>query len=133
TQLHGEIHDFHDLRRVGFGQRSAEDREVLREGKDLTAPDQTMAGDDAVTWYLLRGHPEVETAVCDEFVEFLERAGIEEQIDSLPRRQLARLVLAPKPLLAAAPFGAALEVRQRVAGIHLGFHRLRFFPILQEF
>jgi hypothetical protein len=48
--------------------------------------------------------------VGDELVDFLEAAGIEEQIDPLTRRELAGLVLAPQPLVSAAALGAALEI-----------------------
>ena len=47
----------------------------------------------------------------DELVDFLERSRIEEQIDPLAGGELARLVLPPEPILAAAELGAALEVR----------------------
>ena len=41
-----------------------------------------------------------------------KRAGIEQQIDALARRQLAGVVLAAEALLAAAQLGAALELRE---------------------
>ena len=50
----------------------------------------------------------------DELVDFLEGAGIEQQLDPLARRQLAGLVLALEALLAAAQFGAALEIGKGV-------------------
>jgi hypothetical protein len=46
----------------------------------------------------------------DELVRLLERAGIEEQIDALARRELAGLVLPAQPVLAAPTLGAALEL-----------------------
>ena len=68
------------------------------------AADHAVAGDDLLL------HAEVAAPVGDELVDFLERAGIEKQIDSLPRRELARLVLPPQPILAAAELRAALEI-----------------------
>jgi hypothetical protein len=55
--------------------------------------------------------------VGDELVELLERTGIEQQIDALARRQLARLVLAAQPLLAAALLRATFEIGEDVRGI----------------
>jgi len=52
---------------------------------------------------LVIGHAEVGGAVFDEHVEFLERAVIQQQFQTLPRRQLALGVLAGDP-----PFAAAL-------------------------
>ena len=46
----------------------------------------------------------------DELVDLLERAGIEQQVDALARRELAGVVLPLQPLLAAAQLGAPLEV-----------------------
>ena len=43
----------------------------------------------------------------------LEGAGIEEQLHALARHELAGLVLPAQALLAAAEFGAPLEVAQR--------------------
>ena len=40
AELHRQIHDLHDLRGVGLRQRSAEDREVLREREHLAPVDQ---------------------------------------------------------------------------------------------
>ena len=49
----------------------------------------------------------------DELVDFLERAGVEEQLHALARHELARLVLPAQPVLAAAQFRPALELPQR--------------------
>ena len=48
AHLHGQVHHLDDLRGVGFRQRPAEHREVLREGIDRPAVDAAVAGDDAV-------------------------------------------------------------------------------------
>ncbi len=70
--------------------------------------DDAVAGDDLLV------HPEVEAAVRDELVELLERAGIEQEVDALARGQLAGLVLAAQPLLAAALLGPAFEFREPI-------------------
>jgi hypothetical protein len=44
--------------------------------------------------------------VRDELVDLLERPGIEEQVDPLAGGELAGLVLAAEPILAAAQLGA---------------------------
>jgi hypothetical protein len=74
---------------------------VLRKREHLAAVDEAMPGDDAVAGHEVVGHPEVETAVRDELVEFFERAGIEKEVDAFARRQLAGVVLPPDALLAA--------------------------------
>src|SRR5438132_1213421 len=114
AHLHREIHDLHDLRGVGFGERSAEDREVLRERVGEAAADAAVAGDDPVARNDLLRHPEVETAVRHVLVDLFEGAGIEEKIDALARRQLARFALAAKPLLAAAQLRAPIEIGENV-------------------
>src|ERR1043166_9229355 len=58
-----------------------------------------VAGDDAVARYAVLLHPEVGGAMDDELVELLERAGIEEERDTLPRRQFPFVVLTLDPLL----------------------------------
>ncbi len=72
-----------------------------------------MAGDDAVAGDDLLVHPEVAAAVRDELVDFLERAGVEQQIDALARGQLAGGVLLVEPVLPAAELRAALQVGER--------------------
>ena len=116
SQLHRQIHDLHDLRRVGFRQRSAEDREILREGKHLASVHEAMTGDDAVAGNQLLVHPEIAAAVGDELVDFFERAGVEQELDALARGELAGGVLLVKTRLAAAQLGAAFEVREDVVG-----------------
>jgi len=52
--------------------------------------------------------------VRDEFVEFLERTGIEQEVDALAGRELARVVLPAQPLVAASELRAALEIGEDV-------------------
>ena len=78
-----------------------------------------MAGDDAVARDDLVLHPEVAAAVRDELVDFLERAGIEQQLDPLAGGQLAGRVLALDARLAAAELRAALQIGEGVFGIHV--------------
>ena len=115
---HGHVHDLDDLRRVGFRQRSAKDREVLREGVDDAAVDAAVAGDDAVAGNDLRAHPEIGAAVRDQLVDLFERAGIEEPFHALARRELALLVLLAQPLFAAAELGETLELLKLFNWIH---------------
>ena len=120
AHLHREIHDLHDLRGVGLRQRAAEDGEVLREGVDRAAVDAAGAGDDAVAGNRRRlVHPEVAAAVRDELVGLLERAGIEQEVDALARRQLAGVVLLLEAVFAAAELGAALEILEMFDRIHV--------------
>jgi len=55
--------------------------------------------------------------VRDEFVDLLEGAGVEEQIDPLARRELAGGVLPVQPRLSAAERRAALQVVECVERI----------------
>jgi hypothetical protein len=52
--------------------------------------------------------------VRDELVEFLERTGIEQEVDPLAGRELARVVLPAQPLVAASELRAALEIGEDV-------------------
>ena len=122
---HGHVHDLADFRRVGFRQRSAKHREVLREGVDHAAVHAAVAGDDAVTGNDLVAHPEIGAAMGDELVDFFEGAGIEEPLDALARGQLALLVLLAQPFFAAAELGAAFEILELFDGIHKQWPRRR--------
>ena len=68
-----------------------------------------MAADHAVAGHHLIGHAEVEAAVRDQLVHFLEGAGIEQQLHALAGDELAGLVLAAQPLLAAAQLRQPFE------------------------
>ena len=85
-------------------------------------------------------HSEIVAAVRDEFVELLEGAFVQEQLDALPRGKFAFLVLA----LAAfrAPPASASALRRRISsrrscglpGLVIGFwvrHRRRFGSVPQ--
>ena len=73
-----------------------------------------MPADDAVAGHDLIGHAEVAAAVGDELVDFLERAGVEQQVDALARRKLARLALAAKPFFTAPELGAPIEILKKI-------------------
>ena len=94
--------DLHDLAGMGVGQRAAEDGEVLGEDEDDAAVDGPPAGDDPVAGDLLFGHAEVDGAVLDEHVELLEGALVQQQVQALPRRELALGVLGVDATTAAA-------------------------------
>jgi hypothetical protein len=78
AHLEREVHDLDDLRGIGFGQRAAKDREVLRERVDNATVDASVAGDNPVAQHELIGHAEVAAAMGDEPVDLLEGARIEE-------------------------------------------------------
>ena len=112
--LMAQVHDLADLCGVGFGERAAEDGEVLREDEDEAAVDAAVAGDEAVAGDALLVHAEVGGAVGDELVDLLEGAFVEQQVDALARGELAGFGLARAALGAAALFG------EGVAGGQLG-------------
>ena len=70
---HRQIHHLADFFGVGFAQRSAEHREVLREEEDLAAVDRRASRHDAVAEKLLFVESERVRTVHDEPVE-LRRA-----------------------------------------------------------
>ena len=53
----------------------------------------------------------------DEFVELLERAGVEKKIDPFAGGQFARSMLPVQPLLAAPELRSALEAGEYVVGL----------------
>ena len=106
--LQREVHDLADLLRVGFGERAAEDGEILREDVDQAAVDAAVAGDEAVAGDDLLLHAEIAAAVRDQLVEFLEGALVEQQFDALARGELAFLVLAGAALRASALLGGGV-------------------------
>jgi hypothetical protein len=77
-----------------------------------------MAGDDAVARDDLIGHPEIEATMCDEFVDFFEGVGIEQQIDALACGQLAGRTLALEAILASSKLGSSLEIVEPALRIH---------------
>ncbi len=85
-----------------LAQRAAEHGEVLAEDEDQAAVDHPVAGDHAIARDLVVGHAEVDRAVLDEHVPFLEGAVVQQQLDALARRQLALLVLRVDALVSTA-------------------------------
>ena len=112
------VHHLDDLGGVGFRERAAEDGEVLRERIDDASVDAAVAGDDAVARDDLVGHPEVEAAVCDELVDFLEGARIEQQFDALARSQFSGRALPLEALFPACQFGPPFELIERSLRVH---------------
>ncbi len=101
-RLHRHVLQLCDLQRVGLGQRAAEHGKILGEHESLASVDGAPAGDDAVAGDLVLFHAEFGGAVLDKHVEFLERTLVEQQLDALPRGQLAAGVLRLDALFAAA-------------------------------
>ncbi len=95
-----------------FGQRAAEDREVLREEIDETAVNPTPPGDHAIAERSVLGHAEVGGAVGDESIQLDERTGVEEEVEAFARSELPLLVLLRDPRGAATLFGQGLAVSQ---------------------
>ena len=63
--------------------------EVLGKGEDRTAVNFAVAGDHPVRRDVDLLHAEVDAAVGDEHIGFLEGAGIEKEVQALPGRELA--------------------------------------------
>ena len=75
------FHHVADLLRVHAAERSAGDREVLREGGDRTAVDVADARDDAVAGHLHVIH--AGRVVIDVHAGFLERSVVVELVNAL--------------------------------------------------
>ena len=105
ADAHGHVHDLADLLRMGFGQRPAQHGEVLGEHIDLPPVHGAPAGDDAIARVFLLFHAEIDAAVRDEHVVFLERPLVQQQVDALARGQLALGVLAVDAALATTKAG----------------------------
>src|SRR3546814_417720 len=104
-----------------LAERAAEHREVLAEHEHQPAVHGPPAGHHAVARDLLLGHPEIRGAVLHEHVPFLERAGIEQQVDTLAGGQLALLVLGLDPLRTTAQSGAVAHVLEPLDDVlHVG-------------
>ena len=133
-RAHPERHflNLADLLGMGFGERAAENREILREDEDLAPVDRAPAGDDTVAGDLLGlVHPEIDAAMLHEHVEFLEAAVVQQQFKAFARGQLALGVLRLDPLVAAALaglFAADVQLIEDIA--HRVFSLRPFFSRL---
>ena len=85
-----------------FRQRAAEHGEVLGEHVGDAAVDGAPAGDHAVAGDLAPLHAELDAAVLDIHVELLEGALVEQELEPLPRGELAAGVLGLDALQPAA-------------------------------
>jgi hypothetical protein len=106
---------------VGFGQRAAEHGKILGKDKGLAAVHGAPAGDDAVARHFCLLHAEFGRAVLDEHIEFLETSLVEQELDALPRGQLAAGVLRLDALFAAAQSRAGAPLFKSFQDV---FHQL---------
>ena len=106
---HGQVHDFADSLCVGFGERAAKNREVLCEDINQASVDAPKAGDEAIASRPLLLHAKIHAAVADQFVELLEGAFVQQQVDALSRGELAGLMLAFAALETASGFGFRVQ------------------------
>src|SRR6185369_14932094 len=104
AHLGGQIHDLHDLLRVRFRKRSANNRKVLCKDENQASFDASITGDKSVAIKLLVFHPEIVASVSYQFVGLFERALVEQEFHPLASGHLAFLVLALPALSATALF-----------------------------
>ena len=97
ADLHRQVHDLADLLGVRLRERAAEDREVLAEDEDQPPVDRAVAGDDAIAEDALPVEAELRGPVGDERVELDEGPGVEQEVEALARRQLARTHAGARP------------------------------------
>src|SRR6185503_8849811 len=90
---------------------------------DQPPVDRAPAGDHAVARDPLLLHPEVGAAMGDELVDLGERAGVEEHVDPLARRELSGLVLLVDPGFSAARFGFLVAALQLLELLIVGGRR----------
>jgi hypothetical protein len=98
-------HDLGDLDRVDLARRAARHGEVLAGQVNQPAPHRGRAGDDAVGGQVLVGHAEHGRPVLSEHARLLEAVRVDQGVDALARRQLARLAVLLQLVGAAAQHG----------------------------
>ena len=103
-----------DLLRLHFGERTAQNGEVLCEDGHATAVDLAEAGDDAVAGVAMLVEAEGVEIVRRQGAELLKRAFVEEQGQPLTRGQFSSFVLLVYPFLAAAEHGTAAHFTQHL-------------------
>ena len=103
--LQGQIHNLANLLRIALGERSPEDREILREDVDQAAFDAAVTGDEAIAGDYCRIHAEIAAAMRHQHVEFLEGVLVQQQFDALAGAEFALLVLAGAAFRPSALFG----------------------------
>ena len=97
-----QVHHPTDFARLRFAKRPAENSEILRVDKYRAPVDPACAGHDAITVECLA----IDGSAGCEWLQFIETAGIEEQIEALARRQFAARMVADDALRTAALPGA---------------------------
>src|SRR2546422_6424109 len=112
THLRRQIHDLHDLRRIGFRKRPAEYREILRENEHQPSFNPSIARDEPVAVILLLLHAKIVRTMRHQLVSLLERALIEQKLDTLTGVHLAFFMLPLAPQRAAAFFGETVAFLQ---------------------
>ena len=90
---------------MGFADRPAQHREILRIDIDHAPVDRAPAGDHAVTGVAGLFHAEIVRPVDDEHVEFFKTALVQQQLDPFACGQLALGMLRRDARLAATRTG----------------------------
>jgi hypothetical protein len=121
TGAGGDVHDLADLLCRDLRHAAADDGEVLGEDADGAALDAAEAGDDGVAGETLLVDAEVGGAVKHQRVQLLEGAGVEQEVETFTRRQLAALVLRVDTPLPATE-GGLLFASFQVVELFLNTH-----------
>ncbi len=74
--LHGVIHDFADLLGVSLGERTAKDREILREHVDQSPINLPVAGNNPVARNLLLVQAKICGAMRHKHIQFIKCARV---------------------------------------------------------
>src|SRR5687767_4535365 len=113
---------------MGLRKRTAENREVLCEDKNLSAVYETVTGNNAVTQELLLFQTEVRRPVDDKLVELFKASFVEKKLDTFSSRQFSARLLFFDPSGTAALLGQLGFFLQKFKFAHctcFGFHRCR--------
>eukprot|EP00967_Tisochrysis_lutea_P141045 scaffold258507_cov30-Tisochrysis_lutea.AAC.1 len=84
-----------------LGERATENGEILREDENPPPVDHPVPSDDTVSGWRLFLCVEVVGSVGLERVVLTEGARVEEELEALPRRELALVVLRGDPVLSS--------------------------------
>ncbi len=94
-----------------FAERSADDREVLAEDKNLPTVDGAVAGDDAVAGMGVTAADRGAAADLEN-IDFFEGPFVEQQMQAFPGRQFASQVLNVDALRPAAGQGLLAQFKK---------------------
>src|SRR5207253_11365242 len=107
-----QLHELHGLGRVRLRHRPSESREILPENNTQPPCNPSIARDEPIAVILLLLHAKSVRTMRHQRVSLLERALIEQKLDTLTGVHLAFFMLPLAPQRAAAFFGETVAFLQ---------------------